>query len=253
MVALTEQIQQDLKHLEQRVTQVAIELQGLYADYLQCLGSSVQQQLILASYHLCTQTHPEIFLTLSLTQRQTLQQSLQKLAYALLQCLLGAATPLVALETDTGLKPETVMKVCEEIEDAIVGHLRQAAMAANRLLQEHGMIKISSLEKLFAIAVKEEELGRPITSEAHLLKALVDSPDDDDEQVAPVVALYLQLSEIEFTDSTVMKWRNQLRQAFQQLLSLQKEYFQKQEELTRAEATSAWRASWFPYLPETPA
>ncbi len=247
MVALTEQIQQDLKQLEAKAAQVAVELQRLYADYLQCLGISMQQQLILASYHLCTQTYPAAFLALSLTQRQTLQQSLQQLGHDFQQKLMASATPLMELEVMPS--PETVMFACEEIEDDLVDHLRQASMVANQILQDHGIFKIASLEKLFAIAVQAEESGHPITSESHLLKALVDTQDQDQE-AGPVVALYLQLSEIEFTDATVMKGRSQLRQALQRLLGLQKDYVQKQEALTVAEATAAWRASWFPYQPD---
>ncbi len=74
-----QQIKQDLANLEKTVTEVGQELQGVYDRYLDLLSKSVQKQLILASYQLCTQVYPESFLRLSLDRRQKLQQTLKNL------------------------------------------------------------------------------------------------------------------------------------------------------------------------------
>ena len=50
---------------------------------------SIEQQLILASYQLCTQIYPDSFLDLSLNQRQELQQSLRSLGKELKPSLLN--------------------------------------------------------------------------------------------------------------------------------------------------------------------
>jgi Spy/CpxP family protein refolding chaperone len=80
MARTVEQIERDLASLRQAVGAIALDFQKNYARYCEQLGQAVRQQLILASYHLCTQGYPERFLKLSLNQRQELQQGLLKLA-----------------------------------------------------------------------------------------------------------------------------------------------------------------------------
>ncbi len=75
-----ERIERDIVALEEAVRAIALEIQGAYASYLTTLGQAVRQQLILASYHLCTQGYPEKFISLSLNKRQQLQQGLRKIA-----------------------------------------------------------------------------------------------------------------------------------------------------------------------------
>jgi hypothetical protein len=74
-----DRIERDIIVLQEAIGAIAAELQNAYASYLTSLGQAVRRQLILASYHLCTQGYPENFLNLSLNQRQQLQQALRKL------------------------------------------------------------------------------------------------------------------------------------------------------------------------------
>ena len=74
-----ERIERDIVALEEAIRAIALEIQGAYASYLTTLGQAVRQQLILASYHLCTQGYPEKFISLSLNKRQQLQQGLRKI------------------------------------------------------------------------------------------------------------------------------------------------------------------------------
>ncbi len=74
-----EQIEQDIAAIEKAVDAIAAELHSAYTSYLVALGQAVRQQLILASYHLCTQGYPAAFLNLSFSQRQQLQQAIRKL------------------------------------------------------------------------------------------------------------------------------------------------------------------------------
>ncbi len=80
MVRPVQQIEQELQALDRSVSAIAIEFQDTYCQYLAVLGKAVRQQFILASYHLCTRGYPNQFLQLSVSQRQNLQQSLQRLA-----------------------------------------------------------------------------------------------------------------------------------------------------------------------------
>jgi hypothetical protein len=80
MVRSVEQIERDIAALEQMLAGTADEFYSIYSSYLAALGQAVRQQLILASYHLCTQGYPQPFLRLSFDQRQKLQQSLRQVA-----------------------------------------------------------------------------------------------------------------------------------------------------------------------------
>ncbi|WYL95849.1 MAG: hypothetical protein HEQ35_20360 [Gloeotrichia echinulata IR180] len=79
MARAIERIEKDIADLEEAIRAIASELQNADTIYLSSLGQSVRKQLILASYHLCTQGYPENFLSLSLNHRQQLQQAIRKL------------------------------------------------------------------------------------------------------------------------------------------------------------------------------
>ncbi|HIK05478.1 MAG TPA: hypothetical protein IGS40_12325 [Trichormus sp. M33_DOE_039] len=89
MARAIERIERELVVLQEAIQAIAKELQSAYANYLTTLGQALRKQLILASYHLCTQGYPENFLKLSLNQRQQLQQSLRKLGQQAAQILLS--------------------------------------------------------------------------------------------------------------------------------------------------------------------
>lgn len=250
MGANIHKLQQALGELEAQAAQLAQNIYSLYQNYLAELGQSVSKQLIRAAYHLCTQTEPEAFVALSLSQRQSLQQGLQKLGWQLQHSLLKTLQETIVTDAER-MVPENLVLAIQELEDTIVGALQHTSRDANYLLQDHQIVQIQSMDTLFKIAAKADETGRPITSPPHLLKALVEAKDSDqEEENVPVVAVYLQITDIELADPELMVWRHQLRQAVQKVTALNKEYSKKQLAQTVAEAESAWRASWFPYQPE---
>lgn len=79
MARAIERIERDIEALEEKISAIASELEAACTGYLTILGQALRQQLILASYHLCTQGSPESFLRLSLSQRQKLQKALRQL------------------------------------------------------------------------------------------------------------------------------------------------------------------------------
>jgi len=79
MARAVERIEQDLATLEEAIALLASELYSTYSKYLTFLGQAVRQQLILASYQVCTHGYPESFLRLPFNHRQKLQQSLRQL------------------------------------------------------------------------------------------------------------------------------------------------------------------------------
>lgn len=249
MGANIHQLQQSLDALEEKSAQIAQEIYSLYQSYLEALGQSVSKQLVHAAYHLCTQAKADAFLALSLNQQQSLQQGLQRLGHQLQRSVHRTLVQTIATNI-TRIDPNALVLASQTMEDAITAALRQVSREANHLLHDHEIIKIQSMETLFKIAAKADEAGRPITSPPHLLKALVETEEEEEEPNVPVVAIYLQITDIELADTELMGWRHQLRQTLQKVMALNKDCSQKQETLATAKAEAAWRASWFPYDPE---
>ena len=92
MARAIELIERDILALEETTRAIAADLQSAYASYLTTLGQALRQQLILATYHLCTQGYAENFLSLSLNQRQELQQAIRKLGKQASEQLLAYTT-----------------------------------------------------------------------------------------------------------------------------------------------------------------
>jgi hypothetical protein len=79
MVRPVESIRKDLNGLEGATATLAEEFSQIYATYLTVLGQAVRRQVVMATYHLCTQVYPEEFLALPVSDRGRLQQSMQTL------------------------------------------------------------------------------------------------------------------------------------------------------------------------------
>jgi len=79
MVRSVEVIRKELKALDEATATLAAEFTQVYGRYLEVLGRSVRQQVVIATYHLCTQVYPESFLSLSVKQREQLQKNIRKL------------------------------------------------------------------------------------------------------------------------------------------------------------------------------
>lgn len=88
MTKSIQQVRQDLENLKLKVADIAIEFEELHLGYLQQLSQSLQQQLILACYQICTQIYPQAFLDLSLREKQDLQQNLRTLGNQLMSELI---------------------------------------------------------------------------------------------------------------------------------------------------------------------
>ncbi len=80
MARAIDRIENDLAALEEAIALLATEFYNTYSKYLTVLGQAVRQQLILASYQVCTQGYPASFLGLAFSERERLQKSLRQLA-----------------------------------------------------------------------------------------------------------------------------------------------------------------------------
>ncbi len=115
-----ERIEKDIVELEKAIGFIAEQLQNAYSSYLEVLGQALGQQLILASYHLCTQGYPDSFLKLSLNQRQKLQKAMRKLAKSAtqdMQALMDDEEEAEAEETENELEEEEIEEDLEEEEE----------------------------------------------------------------------------------------------------------------------------------------
>lgn len=244
MVDATEQLRRDLELLRSAVAEVAQETYSLYGVYLATLGRSLKQQLVLTSYHVCTQIYPQHFLKLSLSQRQDLQHNLQQLAQQIERSVKDSLGLIAIAQPESLAALPALMEGQEKLEAAIAEALHQTSRTVNQLLQAHEILPAAPLEQVLEIAAKAEAAGRPLTRNPNLLTAVVGSEEDDQPPAAAVIAVYLQLGEIEFNDSTVMMQRNQIRQLTAQLHKLQTEIAHKQQAQLAAEAAAAWRSTW---------
>ncbi len=76
MAGAIEIIEKELAEIREAIADLAKEFNVTYENYLTALAMAIRQQLILASYHLCTQKEPEAFLKLSFSGRQKMQQEI---------------------------------------------------------------------------------------------------------------------------------------------------------------------------------
>ncbi|MBD2451505.1 hypothetical protein H6G76_31195 [Nostoc sp. FACHB-152] len=283
MARAIERIERDLAMLEEALRAIAAELQSAYTIYLTLLGEAVRKQLILASYHLCTQGYPENFLKLSLNQRQKLQQAIRKLGKEIAEELLTYVngeveevkadidTPdsdLPSIEDeadkeeeeepiaeDLGLEkpdssnPVELAKWQSSLEELTQQALKKVSHDANVLLQQAGILPKKIPEPILeAAAAASEAAAEIMPGPPNLLNLVIEienEQDEEDSSLTQIMAINLRLGEIEFADATLASSRKQIRNILVQLQKLGREYQKKQRERSIAEAEAAWRSSWY--------
>lgn len=282
-MAKLKQINQDLVTLEGQVDQLAEQLYDIYTKYIDLLGDSVQRQLVLACYQLCTQTYPEAFLELNFQRRQNLQQTLQQFSQLTKQQFLSflnnaptqtesspqTLTPPENPEAEE--KPENSLEAEEKQEEeeenvpkpsksTQLGHwymdleaklivtLQDLSKEVNQMLYAIGILPQQLPAKLLEAAVEAEEAGATVSGPPNILNILVEIDEEEtkpDSTPAQICAIHLRLSEIEFADPSLNAERSQIRNLLAQLSQIHKKYQKKSREKAITEAEMAWRASWF--------
>lgn len=251
MVAPLPDIQKEIAKLNTKAHELRLEFAAAYQTYLAALSQSVQPQLVQVCFQLCTERHAEQFLALSLTQRQTLQQDIQKLGHNLGEGIIQQGK--ISLPSDPPLEvtPESLLTTIKDLEESVSTRLQETSLELNQLLERNNIVKIKSLETLFEIATKAEKAGRSITNPPLLVKAIMDVKEEEEASpIQPLTAIYLQVADLEFADAKLLGARQPIRQLRQSLDRLQKKYAQKLEEEVMAEASAAWRACWYSYVPD---
>lgn len=140
-MATVERIEQDLAALLEAIALLKVDFYSTYGHYLKLLGQAVRQQLILASYQICTQGYPESFLDLSFSQRQNLQQAIRKLARQAQRELLAH------LETSPNLPDqENIMVDDTSIEDNPTLSSTQEQLSAFEMMENETLDVSKSTE-----------------------------------------------------------------------------------------------------------
>jgi hypothetical protein len=279
LVPTREKIEQDLAALAQALATLNLEFRSAYEGYLTDLGQAVQQQLILACYHICTQSLPEPFLQLSFDGRQKMQQSLRRLAKETnikLRSLLDEAAEEKEIAEDAELpadndrlqvenyllsianSPESLARWQDSIERAIVNIINHLSRDTNRLLQQAGIVPKQLPEAVLEVASQAESSGGDsVAGPPNILSLIVETdvssissesenlPETSANTTMHVTAIKLRLSEIEFANANTSAWRQQIRNLSVRLNSIGRDYQKKRRELAVVEAESAWRSSWF--------
>ncbi|MEH2372492.1 hypothetical protein [Nostoc sp.] len=268
MARAIERIERDIAGLKEAIRAIAVELQTAYASYLNTLGLAVRKQLILASYHLCTQGYPESFLHLSLNQRQQLQQAIRKLGQLASEELLtyikseeiGGDEGHEGHEGDRGdeevtpvimdtSNPIELAKWQQNLEEVTQEILKKLSHDANILLQKAGVLPKKLPEPILAAAAAASEASAEVMpGPPNLLNLVIEIENEqqsEDSGLTQIMAINLRLGEIEFADVTLSSERRQIRSILVQLNKLGREYQKTHREIAIAEAEAAWRASWF--------
>ncbi|WP_375509548.1 hypothetical protein [uncultured Nostoc sp.] len=277
MARAIERIERDIAAIKEAIRAIAVELQNAYASYLNTLGLAVRKQLILASYHLCTQGYPENFLHLSLNQRQQLQQAIRKLGQVAAKQLLGCIKSEEVGENERDERDEEVtsslssglldtsnsqsftadtynpielVKWQQNLEEVMQEILKKLSHDANILIQKSGVLPKKLPEPILAAAAAaaSEASGEAMPGPPNLLNLVIEIENEqqsEDSGLTQIMAINLRLGEIEFADVTLSSERRQIRSILVQLNKLGREYQKKHREKAIAEAEAAWRASWF--------
>lgn len=120
MARAIERIEREIAGLEQTIAELAEEFYHTYSRYLAALGKGIRQQLILATYHLCTQSYPEEFLSLSFNQRQKLHQAIKQLAERTAQeLILQVNSPMQQKSAPLSINELEISELQELIEESI--------------------------------------------------------------------------------------------------------------------------------------
>jgi hypothetical protein len=274
MARAIERIERDIAALKEAIRAIALELQTAYASYLNSLGLAVRKQLILASYHLCTQGYPENFLHLSLNQRQQLQQAIRKLGQLAAEDLLtyikseeaggdegdeGVTSSSSSIFLDTSNSqpltadtsdPIELAKWQQNLEEVMQEILKKLSRDANLLLQKAGVLSKKLPEPILAAAAAaaSEPSAEVMPGPPNLLNLVIEIENEqqsEDSGLTQIMAINLRLGEIEFADVTLSSERRQIRTTLVKLNKLGREYQKRHQEKAIAEAEAAWRASWF--------
>jgi hypothetical protein len=214
-------IEEKITKIETDTTEFFQEFQHFYRQYLKLLSYCIEQQLILAAHHICTEIYPDAFLRLTFNQRQRLQDRLRKLGREfeadLFVFLKNQAELLIEPEesaenlssemTETEesesppktvplntANPDELLHWSRGVEYGVRETLEKISKEANALLRGAAILSNVIPAKVLEMAVEAEENGIGMNRSGHpnILNLLIeatavselnndDENDDDDD------------------------------------------------------------------------
>ena len=214
-------IEEKITKIETDTTEFFQEFQHFYRQYLKLLSYCIEQQLILAAHHICTEIYPDAFLRLTFNQRQRLQDRLRKLGREfeadLFVFLKNQAELLIEPEesaenlssemTETEenesppktvplntANPDELLHWSRGVEYGVRETLEKISKEANSLLRGAAILSNVIPAKVLEMAVEAEENGIGMNRSGHpnILNLLIeatavselnndDENDDDDD------------------------------------------------------------------------
>ncbi len=182
---------------------------------------------------------------------------------------LEALIPAAAKSSQPKTPIEQLLRWQDQVEETTIALIRQTSRELNISFQKAGLIPAQIPAPILEAAAHTDG-GDPFGKAPHLLRMVLEAreihrddsdrkPGDDsaakrrrrDEKrptqpptIVPIVAVQMRLVELEFNDTNLITWRNQIRDLSKQLKSLAKDYQKKQREQAVANARLAWQSTW---------
>ena len=167
MTKSIKQLKDNLTALDEKVKDLANNLQDLYQDYLPHLVEVVKRQLMVATYQICTQKYPDTFLKLSYSHRTKLQEQIKSLASEFPHKLVESWDKI---ETSDNV---FLQELCEQILAIISSTKNTSELTAQKVEDEH-----NSSEKItvYSQDLKDNSHGLELPPE-ELIKLQVELDD----------------------------------------------------------------------------
>ncbi|AFY94536.1 hypothetical protein [Chamaesiphon minutus] len=182
----------------------------------------------------------------------------------------GELTSIPVMPMDWFETPASLATWQQNIEAEIGHSLKEISYKVNLLLQQAQIMPPTIPKQILEASAEADRQGGSTANVPNILSILIerettgghipeDNADDrlmlstaieldradESPQIVQIHSLYLRLTEVEFSDVTVLSLRKNISQLVDKVNKLRREYIHKQQELKIAEAESAWRNSWF--------
>jgi hypothetical protein len=217
------QLSNDLTILNEKIKDLATNLQDLYYHYFENLSSVVKRQLTVATYQICTQKYPTAFLDLSYQKRYDLQQKIKGLKTVFQEDLFKALSSItlnnnqviqefyskiIKAITEEGISPQEnlsdgeitedsetnsvkeeeldsqdLIKLQLDIEDCLEECLTNISHRANKCLQEAHILPDKIPSKIIEMALQAEENTSLVSGAPNLLSLLIEREDKSDNNI----------------------------------------------------------------------
>jgi hypothetical protein len=186
----------------------------------------------------------------------------------------GELTSIPVMPIDWFATPESLSTWQQNLEEELRHSLKEISYKVNLLLQQAQImpanipkpileafpeadrqgVNTANIPNILSVLIeqnsgREQHLDNSLEEQLRQRDEEDENEEDEDEdnllQIIQIHSLYLRLTEIEFSDVSVLSLRKNINQLVNKIKVLRREYTQKQQELKIAEAESAWRNSWF--------